>query len=219
MTITNVVSLGCNCHTAMFAKMIGIRQFSCPFDWICIGFHDLLSILDDNFEKFIDPKYLIDHVDNNVWKCGHSIYSDRMFHHFNPRLPDHTAYYERCIQRFRNQNGTRLYIYQSFYEVIDHDRVQALENALSKYSDDFCLLVINYTVKSGLTESEIRIQEQDGRSMIAHAKIVDDINGVAFLHRPDAEALARFLFDTFHFNIDVENDTKDEKRLATDITL
>lgn len=212
--ISHVISLGCNCHTAMFLKTLHLKQYSCPFDWVCLKLPATIDILNSHFEKYIDPQYLIDHEDGDPRRCAHSIYGGRVFHHHNPRNPDHHAYFERCISRFCNVQGTRLYLHQAFYDRVSVDQVNDLHKALSYYSTDFVLVVINYYLDSETAHTKYNVALNTDGIVIVNAHTIGNQNGVAFTDRRDAEGLAQFLFEHFTFDLRLnETEAVNEDRL------
>jgi hypothetical protein len=103
MVINHVLSLGANCHVAMYFRMKGYRKFAGPFDWLAA---DNVAIMDEllatDFADFLDPSLLIEHATGDQHRCGHTKYGSRFFHHYNPRKPDAAAYYQRCVERMRH---------------------------------------------------------------------------------------------------------------------
>jgi len=54
------VSLGRNCHPALYLRDCGLRKAAYPFDWlITLDFKGFIKILDDDFAFFVTDEYLI----------------------------------------------------------------------------------------------------------------------------------------------------------------
>ncbi|NBO71605.1 MAG: hypothetical protein EBU66_13550 [Bacteroidetes bacterium] len=229
--ISHIISLGCNCHTSMFLKNCGFKKYSCPFDWISIKFKDVVNILNSNFDTFINPEFLIDHADKNNMRCGHALYGSHMFHHFNPRTPQHKAYYERCIQRFKNLKNLPndeivLFIYNEFYEPqFNSDDILSLRNLLQLYrgNDRFVLLIIkntcNYDKTSTLTTSEYKVDYQLESLLVLNCKLVGHTTGVGFSNHIDHVCSYNLL--TSIFNIHIKETQKEDylEKTAYDISL
>lgn len=204
--IHHVVSLGCNCHTAMFFKNNGWRKYSTPFDWICIGFKELIQILESRFSRFVDPAFLTAHEDGGPHQCGHLLYGDRMFHHFNPREAEHHAYYQRCITRFctRPVNGEEcvLYVYQAFYDKPTIPQLMQLRDLLSGYRGNavFKLLVFWHEVNASTTGApQFDVLENSQNLMIVGTKLCGNIDGVQFLDGRDHAGMTQLLNHFFVF--------------------
>jgi Putative papain-like cysteine peptidase (DUF1796) len=210
--IHHTISLGGNCHTSMFLKQCGLKRFSCPFDWIGLSLDDILEILETRFTKFLDPSYFMDHVEGDPGKCGHRRYGDRFFNHFNPRIPDHHAYYQRCIDRFCAVNSQNcspdinvLYVYQAFYNDPPIEQLRGLRDMLREQyrgNDGFVLLALIHKTNGADGDAPtFSVTKEEPNMIVAHTRLVGNINGVAFLDPRDAQGMAQFLDQHFKFNI------------------
>jgi hypothetical protein len=86
----------------MYFKNAGYKTFSGPFDWLAADDPaSLADLLATDFADLTDVNQLVDHASGLPHQCGHAKYNARFFHHFNPRQPDASAYYRRCVDRFR----------------------------------------------------------------------------------------------------------------------
>ena len=96
-------SFGTTCHTARMMQRMNIKKVSYPFDWIFSDESMIQEIIQDDFQKFINPKYFIEPKNKYSEKqCGHKIYHEDLFFHKNPRKKEDYDYYLRCIDRFKN---------------------------------------------------------------------------------------------------------------------
>jgi hypothetical protein len=113
-----------------------------------------------------------------------------------------------------------LYIYGAFYEKLDVVGAEKLAQVLTTYGEDFELLVLNYHVNSSAVTTFENVATKENYRIV-NCFMVGDINGVYFINRNDAEAVAKFLFDTYTFSVPVNKGSHndDEKLLATDICL
>ena len=226
--VQNTISLGCNCHTSYLLKQLGLKKFSCPFDWLACTLDDVTSILESNFEDFIAPEYLCEHEEMNPKKCGHKRYGNKTFHHFNPRIPEHHDYYQRCITRFKSiaPSEHTLYIHQAFYVKPTEESISRLHAQLQRYSNNFTLLFVYYSeVNSCSTSFEVvPFVKHASKVILVNATIINDINGVVYLHRADWFGMCQLLNSTFDFSslnaTPFEmNDINEEKAYISDMYL
>lgn len=231
--ISHIISLGCNCHTSMFLKHCGYKSYSTPFDWISIKFRDVIDILQNNFDTFIDSKYLIDHADENPLRCGHKLYGKHMFHHFNPRNEVHKLYYERCIHRFKSlkkvpADETVLFIYNEFYdpEFTTNDIIM-LRDLLYQYrgNNKFILLVIknkcNYDkdVSEEQHTSQFKVDIFLQSLMVIECDLIGHTTGVGFSNYIDHVCTYNLLNAFFNINIDRHIANDNVEKTAHDISL
>jgi Putative papain-like cysteine peptidase (DUF1796) len=229
MLIKHVISLGGNCHTSMFMKDHGLKRYSCPFDWIGLGLDEINNILETRFSRFIDPVFLIDHAEGDPRKCGHALYGDRLFHHFNPRVTEHRDYYLRCIERFckrpPNPKDNILYIYQSFYADPSIEELKRLRDNLAIYRGNKSFLTLVLIHHEGVNKekgvTEFKVKYSDPTLFVLYVDLIGAINGVRFLDRRDDDAMRTFLARSFQFYLDHPDDEalQREKMLASDIAI
>jgi hypothetical protein len=108
--INYIISLGCSCNVSYFIKKLSLKRFSLPFDWVFSNCKMIIDILYDNFEDFIDTKYIIG-------TSEHQKYHKKMFNHKNMTQQKNIEYYKRCITRFQqviNSNKKKLFIHTSY---------------------------------------------------------------------------------------------------------
>lgn len=207
ISVHHTISLGCNCHTSYLLKILGLKKYSAPFDWLGCSIEDVTNILDSNFESFIDPTLLKDHDDGSPNRCGHALYGGRFFHHFNPRIQAHRDYYERCVERFKvvNQFNSQqhvLYIHQAFYEKPTAEIIARLHALLQRYrgSNDFTLLFVYYSKSDHETSFKVSpFVEHTNNVILVDATMLKNINGVTFTHPDDFHGMCNFLSSLFDF--------------------
>ena len=104
------ISLGSFCTTSYLLKEFGYKQVSYPFDWIFSSLSMVEHCLVDNFTEFLQRLYY--DKGNEKDNTYHWFYQSFVF----PKNPKHStifahrnllndidyAYYERCVERFRN---------------------------------------------------------------------------------------------------------------------
>ena len=108
--INYIIALGCCCNVSYFIKKLSLKRFSLPFDWVFSNCKMIIDILHNNFEDFIDTKYIIG-------TSEHKKYHKIMFNHKNMTQKKNIEYYKRCITRFQkviNSSKKKLFIHTSF---------------------------------------------------------------------------------------------------------
>lgn len=100
--INYVVSVGRACPCAFAIKTANLKLFSCPFDWIVSSPWMVESCIDDDFKSYLDKTQYYHTVDRNGSYCHHKMYGLGVFNHHCPlHKPEHHAYLQRCVDRFR----------------------------------------------------------------------------------------------------------------------
>lgn len=51
------ISLGFNCWPALALRVAGLHRFSFPFDWMYTSFGGMHTLIDNNFEDFLNPQF------------------------------------------------------------------------------------------------------------------------------------------------------------------
>lgn len=229
-TVHHAISLGCNCHTSALLKSMSLKKYSCPFDWLAGDMNVLLKLLETDFSDFLKVDHLCDHPEGDK-KCGHLLYGSSLFHHFNPRQPEHMSYYQRCVNRFRDLKKRDsqehvLYIHQAFYVKPTEEVISKLHSQLTRYSNNFTLLFIYYSnVSADKTSFKLdSFVPHPQNVMLVQAEIRSDTNGVCFMHKDDSEGMAKFLATHFDFSQINQrpfesSDIKEEKSYIVDLTL
>lgn len=170
-----IISLGTRCITAEQLKVLNLRKFSSPFDWIAVNIDAISSCLNDDFTDYLDTsKYipLYNNPSNNG--TGHSVYGEAMFLHHNPmKNPDDYQYLIRCVKRFRHvldAKEFKLFINTRifFNDSIDLSYGAEVYEALKKKTNNFTFVVINAC-------SNGQVYRQDDEKTYSHY-IVYNIN-------------------------------------------
>ena len=107
-------SLGSLCHSAQLLKINELKKASYPFDWIFSSLPMVEHCIKDDFKTFLDKTQYIDYTTNSKLKetqCEHRFYGKMLgnqehniiFNHHNPLSNESDyAYFERCVNRFRD---------------------------------------------------------------------------------------------------------------------
>ncbi|OQA34521.1 MAG: hypothetical protein BWY54_00843 [Candidatus Dependentiae bacterium ADurb.Bin331] len=172
-----IVSLGCDCHPAAYARKHALRDFAFPFDWCLTPFETIYRFIKKDFDGFIKKKHLVPSAERyfsrNLKKfltqlslIGVSTYkswvvdkkNDIIFVHDFPdnQIPiiaklykDIAQKYERRIKRFMTlMNGSK-HVY--FIRYLDVSKNQAFDlHALLKTKFpklSYTLIVIGNTAE------------------------------------------------------------------------
>lgn len=127
---------------AYMLKTVGLKQFSCPFDWIISSPEMVADCIDSDFAMFLRKDQLFHTVDREGEYCHHRAYGKNTFHHHCPlKNADHMAYFERCVGRWRRLRqeiaagrANVLYVHVRIGTADDvafRERVQALHDRLN----------------------------------------------------------------------------------------
>ena len=104
-----VISLGFFCSVALELKRLNLRSGSGPFDWVISDLKGILRLMENNFEDFLNPKFL---VQNKVYPYIYVNirYLIEFYHDFNPNIP-----MEAQIEEIQNKYKKRI---EKFYHDI-----------------------------------------------------------------------------------------------------
>lgn len=176
------ISLGSTCEVAHSLKSCGIRKEGYPFDYITtIDCHKFITILDTNFEHFIDDRHLVP-AKVDPFPLYNTYYNIEILHEgvFNTEGYDRNMTlfkekYMRRIERFRLLNeygGKVVFLRHAYkYSVTDPHRIyQCADNiriddayatelyaSLKRFFDklDFTLIILNNHEGSFIEERRI----------------------------------------------------------------
>lgn len=160
------ISLGSHCEPAVMLRHHGLRSTAFPFDWLVTIDHEgLLSLLEEDFQYFLDPTYLF-HLPHYS-ECIENSYYKVEFKHDGPLLEQKEVWqkvlekYQRRMDRFRSlrhfpgkvffiraaydlpEGGPTYWLKQTF---ITSEQAKSLKSALDSYFPqlDFTLIIVNY---------------------------------------------------------------------------
>ena len=158
-------SLGEFCHAATLLKDNGLKHASFPFDWIFSNDQMVKHCVEDDFKTFLDKsEYTTAAIDSTI--CEHAFYSTMVenyqedparkkviFNHHNPLVKEEDyAYFERCVNRFRELLASPEEKTFVMFQRGDSDITKGILKSFSlieflkKYTSNFTLLVIHYNV-------------------------------------------------------------------------
>lgn len=179
------VSLGSVCEISHILKAGNLRLLAYPFDWITtIDSNKFLKILEDDFEFFLDDKFLIP-VNKDPYPLLNTYYNIEFLHDgvfneslFSKNIEIFKDKYTRRINRFRDLRTSsehvifmrhsykfsmsdphRIYFCQDNLE-IDDEYTLKLFNLLKQYFPDlkFTLIIVNNHNNNNIVE-EKRLNE------------------------------------------------------------
>ena len=116
-----IISLGCSCNVSYFIKNLSLKRFSLPFDWVFSNCKMIIDILNNNFEDFIDTKYIIG-------QCEHKKYHKKMFNHKDMTQKENIEYYKRCITRFQKviNSPKKNYLYIHHIKYLEIEQIMQI---------------------------------------------------------------------------------------------
>jgi len=221
MEIKHACSLGSLCHASQFLKDTNLKRASYPFDWIFSSFDNITHCLEDNFKTFLDKDY---YVSISRTQCGHKLYHDCMFNHYNPLdYPNDYDYYVRCVDRFQQllQNEDHklfLKIFVNMDEMSEKmkDDVIKFNDTLSKYAKNYTLLVI-FHIKNNPELSHTFTHSNNIDFLELHT--LTQSGGIIFNHDDDNAYLRNIIFTNYKFDIPESSfliPTQDFDRIETE---
>jgi hypothetical protein len=193
-------SVGGLCHTAQLLKINGLKKASYPFDWIFSSIPMVEHCIKDDFKTFLDKSQYNDYNTNTTLRknqCEHKFYGQMVFNgehnvifnHHNPLSNENDyAYFERCVNRFRdllksNEEKRFLLFDGNDHSINNLKKYLEFSNFLSQHTKKHKLLVINNKV-SGYHNHEwvivknvrlLRIQTKSNSSgVVFHDKTDED---------------------------------------------
>jgi hypothetical protein len=206
----HVISLGSNCHTSNMLQNMGLKMYSCPFDWIPSGIHMIIDCIDTDFSKFLDKSQYIDcsiqnsDPNSTETRAGHKEYSSYLFFHSDPRIEENYQYYIRCVNRWRavkSTNKPKLYIHMSHVPSRNtkcDDDIVKLSNRISEVTTDYKILAINVIEYS--SKSEVVVKKDTPELTIVDMFVKEETNGSKFTHLPD-DALLQGIIRRYKYDL------------------
>jgi hypothetical protein len=196
MEVKYVCSLGTTCHSARFLEKNKLKLCSYPFDWILSKPDNIISCIRDGFKVFLDKSY---YVNINSTRCGHKAYHRKMFFHRNPLTnKDDYDYYVRCVNRFKEllrYEEHKLFIMMFLDQ--NESNIIKFNKQLSKYVDNYTLLVINQKV--GKKRSHV-FKKKDGIDFM-ELQTVSISTGRKFIMKDDNNYLNNVIKTKYVFRL------------------
>jgi hypothetical protein len=199
-------SLGGLCHSAQLLKINGLKKASYPFDWIFSSLPMVEHCIKDDFKTFLDKNQYIDYKLNNTLRenqCEHSYYGNMVFNgehnvifnHHNPLSNENDyAYFERCVNRFRELLKSNEYKGFVLFDTNDDFRKNLkkyfnFSDFLSEHTNKHKLFVINNEV-SGYQDYEWVIANN---LRLIRLKTNSGTTGVVFHDKTDEDYLNKLI--------------------------
>ncbi len=200
-------SLGEFCHASGLLKSNGLKHASYPFDWIFSSVEMIKHCTKDDFKTFLSKSEYNTNLSNHEI-CEHNFYATMVenyqeiegfagrekviFNHHNPLVnEEHHAYFERCVNRFRellaSDEEKTFVMFQRGSEDITNGIMKSLELSqfLKDHTTNFTLLVIHYVI--GDDQSHQLIEGENLKFI--NLKTLSKSLGVAFENATDDEYL------------------------------
>ncbi|HEV7326101.1 MAG TPA: DUF1796 family putative cysteine peptidase, partial [Bosea sp. (in: a-proteobacteria)] len=191
--VKHVVPLGTNCLTAAVLKSNGLKRYSTPFDWLFSSPGAVLHCLRDDFSTFLDashyrsiPRPEGERGAEHLWFVE-NFNVTQMFAHRDPTEPVHYAYFERCVQRFRDvcasEDGKIFWMLSE----AKHDAVELfaqLSDALGQITRNSTFICVQLTTPTwdDVCSSMVQVQA-NGRDRCYRYTPSSRNNGVNFENR------------------------------------
>ena len=153
-----IVSLGNYCITSMILKENNLKNTSYPFDWMISTIDNIIHVINDNFNEFLNRKNYLE-VDNvlstknvfyfeNTSSMFKGIKIDHPHHNLLSNQNDYN-YLKRCVDRFHDLNKYNKIIFvmiQPLYlsPMIDLNKkliIELYEILKNKFGDKIKLLI------------------------------------------------------------------------------
>lgn len=140
-----VISLGSCCEVTTMLKYLEVFSGACPFDYLtCYDISDVISLLNARFENIKDTE-----IRENFWNYNNlqlCVKNTNIFvPHYTPT--EFEARMKRRIERFFTfvSSGEKILFVRKSHLInpLSKEQIEELKNALSKYTTNFELLVIN----------------------------------------------------------------------------
>jgi len=150
----DVVSLGSHCLVSYALKEMGLKRYSCPFDWIFSRPAMVEHCIKDSFVTLADRSQyqsVIDESGSEVsGRCHHAFYRDtfgveRVFNHRDMRVRTNYEYLLRSIDRFMKllvSPNLKIFVLLSPEAIVNEEQFVSLHDTLTALTTNFCLLTV-----------------------------------------------------------------------------
>jgi Putative papain-like cysteine peptidase (DUF1796) len=189
----DIVSLGSHCLVSYGLKEMGLKRYSCPFDWIFSRPSMIEHCIKDSFTMLTDRSQFQPVVDESgtelTGRCHHAFYRnsfgvERVFNHRDMRVKGNYEYLIRSIARFSKllTNDTRkIFVLLSPKSWTSSEQFVSLHNTLSTYTSNFCLLfVILDKPQNNMCNFGIDHIERIGGSCLANMRPISTAGPLTF---------------------------------------
>jgi hypothetical protein len=148
----DIVSLGSHCIVSYALKEIGLKRYSCPFDWIFSRPSMVEHCIKDSFATLADRSQYQPVIDQRGTElpglCHHAFYKKsfgvhRVFNHRDMRIEENHRYLLRCIDRFMRlleSTNPKSFVLALQESRNNYEEFESLYNTLSTFTSNFRLL-------------------------------------------------------------------------------
>lgn len=158
------ISLGGNCSVTYHLSKNNLREKAYPFDWCKISIKQLINILEQDFENFVDTielkKISYNHSSNstNYSIILNNIYNITFAHELISifEIDDFKNMLNRRIKRFKNINDYVIFIRIELEPIKEnyYNNIIKLINLLNKYCTNYILkLILNTDINFKFPEN------------------------------------------------------------------
>jgi hypothetical protein len=209
----HAISLGANCHASKALQRLGLKKYSCPFDWIFSSIDIIGDCISTDFSKFLDKSQYIDcnvgtpvisHAGILESRAGHKEYGRHMFFHRDPRIGRNYQYYARCVNRWKKvMNGSESKLFVHLVQIPSSgsgecdSNITKLSSMISGKIKNYKILAINAFELS--PERKVVTKKDTSELTIVDMFVLGRTNGTIFTDLKDEDLLqgviSRYKFD------------------------
>ena len=188
-----IVSLGSHCLVSYALKEMGLKRYSCPFDWIFSRPSMIEHCIKDSFTTLTDRSQYQPVIDESgtelPGRCHHAFYRnsfgiERLFNHRDMRMKENYEYLLRSIVRFTKllKGGThKIFVLLSSESRTNDEQFVSLNNTLSTCTSNFGLLfIILNKPQNGICGFGIDYIKRIGPSCLAFMKPISKSGPLTF---------------------------------------
>jgi hypothetical protein len=139
-----MISLGGNCSITYQLNNYNLREKAYPFDWCKISINQLLQVLENNFNNYVETITIKKYSENHDSYLATNIYNIQFAHEINDyNLIDFKNSLTNRIQRFQNLNDVTFLRIE--LEPVKEDyinKIEKLVELLSKYASNFIIKLV-----------------------------------------------------------------------------
>jgi hypothetical protein len=194
--INHLISLGTDCYASFAFKLMGVKRASYPFDWILSTPSMVADVLQNDFCRFLDPKYhratpLESRRSPLEGVCDHLFYQehfgvDRVFMHRDVTAETDREYYRRAVERFRavmRSEQTKLLLMTNIAaRHASAEDFAALCEIIDGQYRNAKLLVLNFqlAVDGDVADVGSRLERECGEHQLIEFRSSSKLNGMTF---------------------------------------
>ncbi len=153
-----MISLGGNCSVTYQLNKYKLREKAYPFDWCKISINQLLHVLENNFDNYINTLTIKKYSENHDSYLISNIYNVQYAHEvIDTNLDKFKESLQNRIERFQNLDNVTFIrieldtVNESEYII----KIEKLIELLSKYANNF---IINLVLKNKINFNNNRVK-------------------------------------------------------------